>query len=180
MINIIYDIVSIIAIISAILVITTSSPIISVLYLIAVFVCIATYLIIIGIGFIGISYIVVYVGAVAILILFVIIILNIRLAELSNVGNQYTRNLPITGLLGFAIFYQLISVVPNINILSTNNSILGIITNFSQFIGDISISNTNLNVQSVYNDIVADQIIVTIISIQVQSIGTVLYNINPI
>ena len=64
------------------------------LFLISVFVNVAGYLVLLGIGFLGISYIIVYVGAIAILFLFVIMMLNIQLAELSAVGSEYTQSLP--------------------------------------------------------------------------------------
>lgn len=49
------------AIVSGILVITSKNPVISVLFLISIFVNVAGYLVLLGVGFIGISYIVVYV-----------------------------------------------------------------------------------------------------------------------
>ena len=61
------DILSFGAILSGILVITARNPVISVLFLIALFVNIAGYLILLGISFIGLAYITVYVGAIAIL-----------------------------------------------------------------------------------------------------------------
>ena len=49
------------AIVSSVLVITSKNPVIAVIFLISVFVNAAGYLILLGIGFIGISYIIVYV-----------------------------------------------------------------------------------------------------------------------
>lgn len=79
---IVLDILSFLSIILAVLVITTKNPIISVLYLIGLFFSIACYLISIGITFIGISYLLVYVGAVSILFLFILMLINIRVSEL--------------------------------------------------------------------------------------------------
>src|SRR5436853_516971 len=73
----ILDLVSLIAIICGILVIITKNPIISVLFLIGLFLSISGYLILLGINFIGISYILVYIGAVSILFLFILILINI-------------------------------------------------------------------------------------------------------
>src|SRR5947199_120524 len=72
----ILDLVSLIAIICGILVIITKNPIISVLFLIGLFLSISGYLILLGINFIGISYILVYIGAVSILFLFILILIN--------------------------------------------------------------------------------------------------------
>ena len=99
------------AIISAILTITTRNPVISVLFLISLFVNIACYLILIEISFIGLSYITVYVGAIAILFLFVIFLLDIKLAELHlDTRNKTTR--PLGALIGLGFLYPLTSLIP--------------------------------------------------------------------
>lgn len=100
------------AIISGILVITSKNPVISVLFLICVFVNVAGYLVLLGIGFIGISYLIVYVGAVAILFLFVVIMLNVQLAELSATGSEYTQNLPLGVIVGSLFLFELVSIIP--------------------------------------------------------------------
>ena len=58
------DILYIIAILLGILVIISKNPIVSVLFLIGLFLCIAAYLILTGLNFIGLSYLLVYIGAV--------------------------------------------------------------------------------------------------------------------
>ena len=62
------------SLISSILVITSSNPVIAVLFLISVFVNAAGYLLLTGIGFLGISYIIIYIGAITVLFLFVIML----------------------------------------------------------------------------------------------------------
>ncbi|TIC45795.1 hypothetical protein E3Q05_04472 [Wallemia mellicola] len=89
------DLLSALAMISGVMVITSKSPVSSVLFLVSVFVNSACYLVILGVGFIGLSYLIVYVGAIAILFLFVIMMLNLRLVELVEVGKDYTKNLPL-------------------------------------------------------------------------------------
>jgi NADH-ubiquinone oxidoreductase chain 6 len=59
--NFLIDILTFNTLISSILVITSKNPVIAVIFLISVFVNAAGYLILLGIGFIGISYIIVYV-----------------------------------------------------------------------------------------------------------------------
>lgn len=101
---IILDVLSLIAIFSGVLVITTKNPIVSVLFLISLFLVIAVYLILIGVHFIGLSYILVYVGAIAILFLFTIMLMNIRVSDLVS----YTRNsLPSALVFSMAIFFAL-------------------------------------------------------------------------
>ncbi|CAK5285024.1 unnamed protein product, partial [Mycena citricolor] len=55
-----------------------NSPVLAVVFLIATFVLSAIYLLLVGISFIGISYIILYVGAIAVLFLFVIMMLNLK------------------------------------------------------------------------------------------------------
>lgn len=83
------DIISLISVFCAISVIVSKNPIVSILYLIGLFLSIASYLIIIGISFIGLSYLLVYVGAVSILFLFILMLINVRISELlSETGNS--------------------------------------------------------------------------------------------
>jgi NADH-ubiquinone oxidoreductase chain 6 len=72
----------ILGIIFGILTILNNNPIYSVLLLICLFLSISIYLILIGSTFIGISYILVYIGAISILFLFTVMLVNIRLSEL--------------------------------------------------------------------------------------------------
>ena len=59
--NFLIDLLAFSALFSSVLVITSKNPVIAVIFLISVFVNAAGYLILLGIGFIGISYIIVYV-----------------------------------------------------------------------------------------------------------------------
>lgn len=60
----ILDIISVLAVVSGICVIISKNPIVSVLHLISLFAYVSFYLIIIGLNFIGLSYLIVYIGAV--------------------------------------------------------------------------------------------------------------------
>jgi NADH-ubiquinone oxidoreductase chain 6 len=83
------DLFFLVSILCGIFVIISKNPIVSVLFLIGLFLSIASYLILIGIDFIGLSYILVYVGAVSILFLFILMLINVRLSEL--LSNTSTR-----------------------------------------------------------------------------------------
>ena len=61
------------AILCGIFIIISKNPIVSVLFLIGLFAGISCYLIMLGLSFIGLSYLIVYVGAVSILFLFILI-----------------------------------------------------------------------------------------------------------
>lgn len=101
---IVLDVLSLIAILSGVLVITTKNPIVSVLFLISLFLVIAVYLIMVGIHFIGLAYLLVYVGAISILFLFTLMLMNIRVVELIS----YTNNsLPLALFFSLTIFYVL-------------------------------------------------------------------------
>jgi len=94
---------------SGILTIISKNPIISVLYLIALFLNISVYLIILGLNFIGISYLLVYVGAVSILFLFILMLINIRVSEL--VVDTY-NSLPLATFIGILFLYSLYNILP--------------------------------------------------------------------
>lgn len=70
------------SVLCGILVIISKNPIVSVLFLIGLFITIAGYLMMLGINFIGLSYLLVYVGAVSILFLFILMLINVRISEL--------------------------------------------------------------------------------------------------
>jgi len=101
---IVLDVLSLISIFSGILVITTKNPIVSILFLISLYLVVAVYLIMVGMHFIGLSYILVYVGAISILFLFIIMLMNIRMAALqSHTGNS----LPLALIFSIIIYYAL-------------------------------------------------------------------------
>lgn len=102
-------------ILSGIITISSVNPVYSVIGLIAVFVISAIYLIILGVTFIGISYLIIYVGAIAILFIFVVMMMNTnRYLELTEVGKEYTRNLPLAGVIGIVFLSILYTVVEDI------------------------------------------------------------------
>ena len=83
------------ALVSSVSSITSKNPVISVIYLIATFVQLAVVLVLLGINFVGISYIVVYVGSIAVLFLFVIMMIEIKLIDIIETGLDFTKNLPL-------------------------------------------------------------------------------------
>jgi NADH-ubiquinone oxidoreductase chain 6 len=97
------DLFSVIALLFGTIVIIIKNPIGSLMCLIGLFASIAVYLIIIGLNFIGFSYLIVYIGAVSILFLFILMLINIRNSELlSNNGNSIPLALIIIILLNYA------------------------------------------------------------------------------
>ena len=104
--------ISIIAIFSGVLIIITKNPIVSVLYLILLFASISCYLIFSGIKFIGISYLLVYVGAVSILFIFILMLINIRISELVSDTNN---NIPLAIIAAVSFYVPFSNLVPEIN-----------------------------------------------------------------
>jgi NADH-ubiquinone oxidoreductase chain 6 len=139
------DILSFGAILSGILVITATNPVISVLFLIALFVNIAGYLILLGISFIGLAYITVYVGAIAILFLFVIFLLDIKLAELHQDSTGAKNSLPLGGIIGVAFLYPLYSIIPS-NITEVRSFSFYVFNWFNSLItGSLSLNDSDLS-----------------------------------
>jgi len=101
--------VSILAILSGVSVIISKNPIVSVLFLIGLFLTIACYLMMLGINFIGLSYLLVYVGAVSILFLFILMLINVRISEL--VVNS-SNSIPLAILIGIFFNISLSKVFP--------------------------------------------------------------------
>jgi NADH-quinone oxidoreductase subunit J len=93
---------------SAIMVIASRNPVHSVLFLILAFVSAAGLFVMLGAEFLAMILIVVYVGAVAVLFLFVVMMLDVDFAELKQGALQY---LPIGMLIGGIFLAELLLVV---------------------------------------------------------------------
>jgi len=138
------DIIYIVSIFLGIFTIISKNPIVSVLFLIGLFVNISVLLISIGFTFIGLSYILVYVGAVSILFLFILMLINIRISELLNETNN---DVPLA-ILTVILFYYIIAQVLPVNLVEKNIS-----SNFSSFF------NGSLNEQSLNNNNFTEEIV---------------------
>jgi NADH-ubiquinone oxidoreductase chain 6 len=108
---------------SSIISITANNPIISIIFLITAFVNAAGYLILLGINFIGISYIVIYVGAIAVLFLFIILMINIKLTDILDTGYNFTKNLPVGLNIASLLLFILFSVAQQLNLYYNSNDI---------------------------------------------------------
>nr|YP_010194547.1 NADH dehydrogenase subunit 6 [Linnemannia amoeboidea]QZZ81286.1 NADH dehydrogenase subunit 6 [Linnemannia amoeboidea] len=168
--NILLDLLTFTSVLSAILVITARSPVISVLFLIAVFINIAGYLILLGVNFIALSYIMVYIGAIAILFLFVIMMLNVRLTEIHEVGSNYSKNIPLALIISVLLSYLISS-----NTLTKSIDNVYLITalfdklNFSTLGISSSSNDLNIGFNAIYNNIFVNYE-------QIQAIGNIMYS----
>jgi len=123
----ILDILSLVAIISGIFTLISKNPIVSVLFLIGLFLSVSSYLIILGINFIGLSYLLVYVGAVSILFLFILMLINVRVSELLS---DNSNSIPLGIIITLAFNYPLYNTLPY-GIASFNNYVFDLVGLFN-------------------------------------------------
>ena len=103
---------SIIAVISAIMVTVSKNTVHSVFFLILDFISISCLFIMIGAEFLGMIMLIVYVGAVAVLFLFVVMMLNV--AQQKNqwfISKESSGHIPIGLIISVIIFFELIIVI---------------------------------------------------------------------
>ena len=103
---------SVIAVVSAIMVTVSKNTVHSVFFLILDFISISCLFIMIGAEFLWMIMLIVYVGAVAVLFLFVVMMLNV--AQQKNqwfVSKDSSRHIPIGLLISVIIFFELIIVI---------------------------------------------------------------------
>ena len=110
--SIFFYIFSVIAIISAIMVTVSKNTVHSVFFLILDFISISCLFIMIGAEFLGMIMLIVYVGAVAVLFLFVVMMLNV--AQQKNqwfISKDNSSHIPIGLIISTVIFFELIIVI---------------------------------------------------------------------
>ena len=103
---------SLIAVVSAIMVTVSKNTVHSVFFLILDFISISCLFIMIGAEFLGMIMLIVYVGAVAVLFLFVVMMLNV--AQQKNqwfVSKDNSRHIPFGIIISAIIFFELMIVI---------------------------------------------------------------------
>jgi NADH-ubiquinone oxidoreductase chain 6 len=169
--NFFLEILIVFSIFACLTVITSTNPVIAIIYLIGVFLSAAIYLIFVGLNFIGISYIIVYIGAITVLFLFVIMLLNIDLLDILETGKKYTQSLPLILTLFGLFVYGIFSVLPlnnfkfyptTLETLINLNFILGDLNKFS--IDTIILPNNSVNTENLLTNV-----------LQIESLGISLY-----
>ena len=137
---------SIIAVVSAIMVTASKNTVHSVFFLILDFISISCLFIMIGAEFLGMIMLIVYVGAVAVLFLFVVMMLNVAQQKNQWFAGQVTsKHIPVGLIISTLIFFEIIIVVGGWKykpeIFDINNSL-----------SNTSISNTHSLGQILYTD----------------------------
>jgi NADH-quinone oxidoreductase subunit J len=137
---------SIIAVVSAIMVTASKNTVHSVFFLILDFISISCLFIMIGAEFLGMIMLIVYVGAVAVLFLFVVMMLNV--AQQKNqwfAGEVTSKHIPVGLIISTLIFFEIIIVIGGWKykpeIFDINNSL-----------ANTSVSNTHSLGQILYTD----------------------------
>ena len=137
---------SIIAVISAIMVTVSKNTVHSVFFLILDFISISCLFIMIGAEFLGMIMLIVYVGAVAVLFLFVVMMLNV--AQQKNqwfASQESSSHIPVGLIISTIIFFELIIVIGGWkykpDLFDLNNSV-----------NNFSVSNTHSLGQVLYTD----------------------------
>ena len=136
---------SIVAILSALMVITSRSTVNSVFFLILDFISIGCLFIMVGAEFLGIIILIVYVGAVAVLFLFVVMMLNVTHQKQSWVIGRKSTHIPSGLFVSIIILLELLVVVGGWkykpNVMSSSTLII-----------NENISNTHLIGSVMYTD----------------------------
>lgn len=91
--------------VSGLLVIFSKNPVQSVLFLVVVFCLSAQLFVLLEVDFLAMVLIIVYVGAIAVLFLFIVMMLNIRIVEISEILNRY---FPLAAFVGLIIFGEIL------------------------------------------------------------------------
>ena len=137
---------SVIAVVSAIMVTASKNTVHSVFFLILDFISISCLFIMIGAEFLGMIMLIVYVGAVAVLFLFVVMMLNV--AQQKNqwfAGQATSKHIPVGLIISTLIFFEIIIVIGGWKykpeIFDINNSL-----------ANTSVSNTHSLGQILYTD----------------------------
>ena len=136
---------SIIAVVSAIMVTVSKNTVHSVFFLILDFISISCLFIMIGAEFLGMIMLIVYVGAVAVLFLFVVMMLNV--AQQKNqwfISEENSGHIPVGLLISAIIFFELIIVIGGWKYKPDLFEVNNLITN--------EISNTHSLGQVLYTD----------------------------
>ncbi|GFE65810.1 NADH-quinone oxidoreductase subunit J [Litoreibacter roseus] len=95
---------STVVVVSGLLVVVSKNPVHSVLWLIAAFLSSAGLFVLLGAEFVAMLLIIVYVGAVAVLFLFVVMMLDVDFAELRG---ELAKFVPLAGLIGVVLLMEL-------------------------------------------------------------------------
>jgi NADH-quinone oxidoreductase subunit J len=161
MVNLLIYLFSILLIVSSIMVIVTKNPLHSVLFLIGSFLSSSVILFLFENEFLALFFLIIYLGAIAVLFLFIVMMLNIKYAELQNSMLYF----PVGVFIGITVLVE----------------VLGAVSKVFSFNTDITVTNHNHYLNwydslDSYSDIyVFGQIFYTHYVLQILMAGLILY-----
>lgn len=127
--NLIIEILTILSIIFALAVITSTNPVIAIIFLIGLFLSVAVYLILMGLNFIGLSYLLVYIGAITVLILFIVMMISTDILHTVEVGTDYSKLLPLAYSIAILFILLFLITIPSFIIDFSSFEIYNLINN---------------------------------------------------
>jgi NADH-ubiquinone oxidoreductase chain 6 len=127
--NLIIEILTILSIIFALAVITSTNPVIAIIFLIGLFLSVAIYLILMGLNFIGLSYLLVYIGAITVLILFIVMMISTDILHTVEVGTDYSKLLPLAYSIAILFILLFLITIPSFIIDFSSFEIYNLINN---------------------------------------------------
>jgi NADH:ubiquinone oxidoreductase subunit 6 (subunit J) len=98
--NLIIEIITILSIIFALAVITSTNPVIAIIFLM-------------GLNFIGLSYLLVYIGAITVLILFIVMMISTDILQTVEVGTNYSKLLPLAYSIAILFLLLFLITIPS-------------------------------------------------------------------
>ena len=171
------------SVLCGIFVIISKNPVVSVLFLIGLFLSISGYLMMLGINFIGLSYLLVYVGAVSILFIFILMLINVRISELVS---DTSNSIPLAVLIGI-FFYSTVSEILPSSGAALSSSVFDINRNFYNVFdvhnisyslkGTLNLSKDNSEIAFVSSQIWDGSLAETS---HITTIGNIIYTSYPI
>jgi NADH-quinone oxidoreductase subunit J len=114
-------IITLVAIVSAILVITCKNPINSALALVMTFFCLATYYVMLDAPFMAAVQVMVYAGAIMVLIVFTIMLLNIRV----DATKKHSHKVVLGSIIGFFTLVNTVFIVIKSHVAAPNGPLTG-------------------------------------------------------
>ena len=125
LLEIFFFLLSVLYIVCSLMVVFSKNPVHSVLYLILIFILTICFFFLLGVEYLSFVFLIIYIGAIAVLFLFIVMMLNIKTIEYNE---SFLKYLPISGLLIVVLFLELsyifdIDLFLNMNITFDNNNL---------------------------------------------------------
>lgn len=117
--------------------------IIAIIFLITLFLNVAIYLIMLGLNFIGLSYLLVYIGAITVLVLFIVMMISTELIQTVETGKKYSQLIPFSYLLACLALILFALTIPSFFDFGRENYFIEIYS---------LINKAFLNLQQIIND----------------------------